>query len=73
MLPLNYGVMTFDIFFIYFSEQNEEPSSTADYVNELKCVEGKCVTEPEETTENPDVTEARRSKHSTALQCFDVF
>jgi hypothetical protein len=73
MLPLHYTVLTFDIFFLHFPEENEECSSTADCFSDLKCVKDKCFRETEETTEKPADTEARRSKHITAPQCFDVF
>jgi hypothetical protein len=72
MLPLHYGVLTFDIFFMHFPEENEECSSTADRFSDLKYFEVKCIRETEETTGKPPDTEARRSKHVTALQCFDV-
>jgi hypothetical protein len=73
MLPLHYGVLTFDIFFMHFPEENEECSSTDDCFSDLKCVKGKCFRETGETTEKPAVTELRKSKHITAVQCFDVF
>ena len=73
MLPLHYGVLTFDIFFMHFPEENEDCSSTADCFSDLKCVKGKCFRETRGTTEKPAVTETRRSKNSTALQCFVLF
>jgi hypothetical protein len=62
MLPVHYEVLTFDIFFMYFPEENEECSSTADCFSDLKCVEGKCFRETEETAGKRAVTEAKRSK-----------
>jgi hypothetical protein len=73
MPPLHYGVLTFKKFFIHFPEESEESSSTADRCSDLKCDEGKGFRRTEETTEKLASTEAKISKHITALQCFDVF
>jgi len=67
MLPLHYSVLTFDIFFMHFPGQNEECSSKAYCSSNLKCVEGKCFRETEETTQKPADTGARTSKHITAI------
>jgi len=73
MLPVHYGVLTFDIFFMYFPEENEECSSTADCFGDLKCVKGKCFRETEETAGKPAVTEAKRSKHTQLFSLSTYF
>jgi hypothetical protein len=51
MLPLQYGVLSFDIFFMHFPEESEECSPTANCYSDLIFVEGKCFRKTEGTTE----------------------
>jgi hypothetical protein len=70
MLPFQYGVLTFDKFFMHFAEESEESLSTGDCYSDLTFVEGKFF---RETTKKSADTVARISKATTALQCLDVF
>jgi hypothetical protein len=58
---------------MYFPEENEECSSTADCFSDLKCVKGKCFKETEKTAEKSAVTEAKKSKHTQLFSASTYF
>jgi hypothetical protein len=73
MLPVHYAVLTFDIFFIYFPEENEECSSKDDCFSDLKCVEGKCFRETEEKEEKLVDVDVKTSKHTQLFSASTYF